>query len=57
MHFVTEKSSTFAAENLVSVMSNLDMGRIKRESGETPEQTRCCISPFSHHAFSVTVIK
>ena len=57
MHFITEKSSIFAAENLVSVMSNLDMGRIKRESGENPEQTRCCIFLLCHHVFSVTVIK
>ena len=39
-----KKSSNFAAENLVLRASRRDVSQIKRESGENPEQTRCCKS-------------
>jgi len=52
----TKFLSTFAAENLVPQAQVLDVLRIKRESGENPEQTRCCIfHQVVTQSFSVTV--
>lgn len=48
--------TTFAPENLVPQAPIHGVLRIKRESGENPEQTRCCIShQVVMQLFSVTV--
>ena len=52
---ICKKSSNFAAENLVLRASRRDVSQIKRESGENPEQTRCCKSRPSCHTDRVTV--
>jgi len=53
---IFKKMTIFAAENLVPQAPVQGVLRIKRESGENPEQTRCCIShQVVTHSFSVTV--